>query len=369
MLKRVYIDNYRCFVNFTCDFTEKQLILGSNGVGKTSLFDVIALLRDFCVTGIQDDRMFVGYTRTRWQEVTAQTFELEVSGNDGSYTFRLIIESWGNPVRPRVVTEEVLYSGSPIFRFTNGEVQLYNDRHELKVKYPFDWHRSALATITDRPENTKLSWFKRWFGRLWFITPDPRQMLPLAESEATGPARNLSNFASWYRHLRLENDDQELLADLREVIPGLQSMDLKEAGMGNRILALTFKGGEKNGKQQTFYTFNELSDGQRVLIGLYTILHFGAKNGISLFLDEPDNFIALAEIQPWMNKLIDQIEESNAQVLFISHHPEFFNQLAFENGILLDRPNELHTRVRSFKDLADTGLTPAELVARGWENE
>jgi predicted ATPase len=370
MIERLYVDNFRCLVNFECRFTSKQLILGSNGSGKTTLFDVLAMLRDFCAFGMQVDAMLVGFTRTRWQDVPTQTFEIDVSGNGGLYTFRLVVDAWGNPARPRVLTEEVLYSGKPIFRFAGGEVQLFNDRHEAKVKYPFDWHRSALATITERPENTKLSWFKRWFRGLWFVSPDPHQMNALAEKEETGPRRNLSNFANWYRHLRQESidSDRELQEDLREVIPGFQNMDLKEAGMGNRFLTLSFAGAQKY-EDPPWYVFNELSDGQRVLVGLYTILHFGAKQGVSLFLDEPDNFIALAEIQPWLDKLMDQVDDSNAQVLIVSHHPELLNRLAFDEGLLLDRPEGRHTRARLFKDSAETGLSPAELVARGWEDE
>src|SRR5207244_1791746 len=109
--------------------------------------------------------------------------------------------------KPRVVKEEVFYSGKPIFRFTQGEVHLFNDRHEEKVKYPFDWYRSALATITERPENKKLTWFRNWLASLYIISPDPHQMSPVAEREAYAPASNLSNIASWYRHLRLESDD------------------------------------------------------------------------------------------------------------------------------------------------------------------
>ncbi|HMC58460.1 MAG TPA: hypothetical protein VKJ01_04645 [Candidatus Solibacter sp.] len=37
MLKRVYIDNYRAFVNFELALGQQQLILGLNGSGKSSL--------------------------------------------------------------------------------------------------------------------------------------------------------------------------------------------------------------------------------------------------------------------------------------------------------------------------------------------
>jgi len=373
MLERVYIDNFRCMVNFECHFGPKQLILGPNGGGKSTLFDVLVLLRDFCVWGSRVENTLLGFTRTRWQDLPEQSFEVDVSGNGGLYTFRLVVDSWGNPIKPRVVREEVYFAGKPIFRFAQGEVRLFNDKHEEKVKYPFDWHRSALATIPERPENTKLSWFKRWLGNLLFISPDPHQMSPVAEKELPGPTRNLSNFAAWYRHWRSEADDQSLLQDLREAIPGFEGMDLKDAGMGNRFLMLTFSAQERQGraKQDLAYTFNELSDGQRVLIGLYTVLHFGLKPGTTTFFDEPDNFVALKEIQPWLDKVLDRVEdeESNTQVFVISHHPELLNRLGFAGGIVLDRPRGRHTRVQPFSDPSQTDLSPAELVSRAWENE
>jgi predicted ATPase len=372
MLERLYVDNYRCLVNFECRLAPKQLILGPNGGGKTTLFHVLGTLRDFCINGAPGENLFVGVTRTRWQDIPEQTFELEVSGNEGLYTFHLVVDSWGQPAaRPRVVKEEVFFSGKPIFRFAHGEVHLFNDKHEEKVKYPFDWFRSALATITERPENTRLSWFKRWLARILLISPDPHQMSALAEKEAPVPTVNLSNFAAWYRHLRQESDDHDLREDLREVIPGFQSMDSKEAGMGNRWLVLTFSvDGDQGPATSPAYLFNELSDGQRVLIGLYTVLHSALKSGATVCFDEPDNFIALKEIQPWLDKVLERVdEETGAQVLIISHHPELLNRLALTGGLVLDRPGGRHTRAQPFSDPAQTGLSPAELVSRGWENE
>jgi hypothetical protein len=373
MLERLYVDNFRCMVNLECHFGRKQLVLGPNGGGKSTLFDVLSLLRDICFWGASMEHSLVGYTRTRWQDLPNQTFELDVSGNGGLYAFRLVVDSWGSPARPRIVQEEVLFSGKPIFKFAHGEVHLFNDRHEEKVKYPFDWHRSALATITDRPENTKLSWFKRWLGSLLFISPDPRQMTFIAEDEARVPARNLSNFAAWYKYLRLENDDYGLLIDLRKAIPGFESMVLRDAGMGSRFLTLTFSIEDNVGqsKQDFAQSFSELSDGQRVLIGLYTVLHFALRPGTTVCLDEPDNFVALEEIQPWLDKLLDKVddEESNTQVLIASHHPELLNRMAVQEGLYLERPEGHHTRARSFSDPAQTGLPPAELIARGWADE
>jgi hypothetical protein len=359
-------------VNFECRLAAKQLILGSNGAGKSTLFEVLSLLRNFCVRGEPAEDVLAGATRTRWQDVPGQSFELDVSGNGGKYTFQLVVDTWGSPARPRVVKEQVDYSGEPIFRFTRGEVHLFNDRHEDKVQYPFDWHRSALATIMERHDNTKLSWFKRWLGGVLCLSPNPWRMSALAQRESPFPVGNLSNFADWFRHLRQESDSRELLAlmeDLRDVIDGFESMDLKDAGLGNRVLRLTLSSEEGPGapRRNDTYGFDELSDGQRVLIGLYTALHFALRPGATVGFDEPDNFIALREVLPWLDKVLERVEDAPAQVLIASHHPELLNRMAFENGLLLDRPGGRYTRARRFEDPSQTGLPPAELIARGWE--
>ncbi len=374
MLQRIFVDNYRCLVDFECHLAAKQLLLGSNGSGKSTLFDVLSVLRDFCIRGESADDRLVGHTRTRWvKDDATQVFELDVLGSAGKYRFRLVVDEWGSPARPRVVTEEVYFDDKPIFQFAKAEVHLFNDRHEDKVQYPFDWHRSALATIAERKDNSKLTWFKRWLGGLYHVNPDPRRMTPVASRETACPASDLSNFADWYRHLRLESDDAELQADLRDAIGGFVSVDLPEAGLGNRVLRLRLTLDENGDGKTTpywFYNFDELSDGQRVLVGLYAVLHFALKNEATICFDEPDNFIALRELQPWLTKVLNRVDDNvGAQVLIASHHPELLNRMAFQDGLLLDRPDGGGVRVRRFDDSDKTGLSPAEIVARGWERE
>jgi len=379
MLTRVYVDNFRCMVNFECQLGPQQLVLGPNGAGKSTLFEVLSLLRDFCIHGEAPDRQplfprFGGSSRTRWQQdAPEQTFELDVTGNGGTYNLRLVMDSWGNPERPRVVKEEVKFDGKPIFRFEKGEVHLYDDYAVEKVTYPFDWHRSALATITERKDNFKLLYFKKWLAGLLYVQPDPWTMLGIASQESDRPDQHLANFADWYRHLRQETEDYEYIRDLCEVIEGFVSMRLEVAGEGRREIKVRMAGAEneKGRKLETEYTLGELSEGQRVLIGLYAVLHFALKPGATICFDEPDNFIALREVQPWLTKVLDRAEddESGAQVLIVSHHPELLNRMAFKEGLLFDRPGGRHTRARRFDDSAQTGLTAAELIARGWERE
>src|SRR5262249_26891149 len=45
-IARLYVNNYRCFVNFELRPGRRSLLLGYNGSGKSSAFDVLHAIRD-----------------------------------------------------------------------------------------------------------------------------------------------------------------------------------------------------------------------------------------------------------------------------------------------------------------------------------
>jgi len=375
MLARLYATNYRCLVNFKFKPTAKQLIIGRNGTGKTTVFDVLAMLRDIAVRGLPLEGYLGGKTRTSWQSVAEQRFELDVQGNGGEYRYTLVVDEKGTPPRPGVKQETLDFNGKPLARFEEGAIGLFNDEQRPtgwtmvlpSVQFPFDWHRSGLAIVEiGRKDNTKLTWFKQWLGRLVQVQINPWVMSARSERESPDPATDLGNFADWYRHLRLESGSAifEAMASLREAIPGLEALDAKEAGLDVRVLQATVRSAD--GKPIEL-PFTDLSEGQRTLIALYVLLYCAVGRDRTLLIDEPDNFIALAEIQPWLMKLLDRVDETGGQVILVSHHPELLDQLACQGGVLLDRPGGGETRVRPFEPPEDSGLKASEIIARGWE--
>src|SRR5208282_1484188 len=147
MLTRLYATNYRCLVNFEFKPSNKQLIIGRNGTGKTTVFDVLALLRDFAGRGLPCESQFGGKTRTRWQDVPEQRFELDVKGFWGDYRYMLVVGEYGSP-----------------FRSGGGLMEAFNDDRDPapKIQFPSDSHRSGLTIIGDHWKRTELKWFKTW---------------------------------------------------------------------------------------------------------------------------------------------------------------------------------------------------------------
>ena len=70
MLQRLHVDNYKCLVNFDLPLRELSLLLGPNGVGKTSVLDIVFALHRLLGDGarIADADVFPTRALTRWQQ-------------------------------------------------------------------------------------------------------------------------------------------------------------------------------------------------------------------------------------------------------------------------------------------------------------
>lgn len=378
MINRIYIDNFRCFVNFEYKPQDIQLILGRNGVGKTSVLDVLKKLQGILVNGVAvDDQKngFLADTLTRWDLRPQQTFELEIEGNGGIYHYRLEIEHDRDNHRCRISNEQLMFDKQCLYSFDGKEAQLYRDDATWKdgPTFSYDWSRSFIASIPERKDNTKLTWFRERVGRIYLYAIDPHQMSSISDKESESPDRQLHDLVPWLRHLSQESVGTlpKLLDSLKGVLDGLQNFKLEKSSDTARTLKFEFayEGVDQvnNPKSTYFLTTRQLSEGQRCLVALFSILHASIKPDCSVFIDEPNNFVALEEIQPWLVELHEKAYDSGCQLGLVSHHPQIANYLAANHGVVLSRDNGGPTRNKSFEWDQDTASSPAELIARGME--
>ncbi|MCK5876956.1 MAG: AAA family ATPase [Candidatus Marithrix sp.] len=368
MLKRIYIDNFKCLVNFELKVDSVNLFLGSNGVGKTTLFQALHKLQQFIIDDKTATELFEPTSLTRWQNSSTQSFELEIAGNGGVYKYSLVIEHQCEQERSRMQQERLWFNDKLLFDFNideeiTGIAQLYRDDGSKGPEYHFDWSRSGIAVLPERADNTKLTWFKKRIAQFLIVRINPTLMSSESRKEETNPTWEMSNYVAWFRYL---SQDQgtifELTQELRKILPDFKAFKIISAGEA-KILSVDFF---NQSEQSINYKFDELSDGQRVLIVLYTLLHYMSAD-YTLCLDEPENFLALPEIQPWLDELYDKCENHDVQALLISHHPKIINYLASETGYWFSRQqNNGPVRVQHVTDEDDTGLSIAELVAREW---
>ncbi len=85
MFNRIYIDNYKCCVNLDITFESINLLLGDNGAGKSTVFEVLQKLQQLIGHGRSISALFLTEELTRWQKTNRQRFELALEGNGGTY--------------------------------------------------------------------------------------------------------------------------------------------------------------------------------------------------------------------------------------------------------------------------------------------
>ena len=124
MLTRLYIDNFRCFVNFEYRPEKKQLLLGSNGSGKSSLLEAIRCVKSF-IAG--EESPFTPSTRTRWQDRPLQVIEVGALLDRKEYLYRVEIRFDSETRQPSVNLESLKVSGTASFERVDGELRFFSD--------------------------------------------------------------------------------------------------------------------------------------------------------------------------------------------------------------------------------------------------
>ncbi len=370
MLTRLHADNWRSFVNFELTLDSTILLLGDNGSGKTGVFDLLRLLKGLLLDRRRLDQLLPAASKTRWDGRQDQRFEFDLAGNGGIYRYSLVVRHHpqatfpGEPVR--AVTEALLHNDHVVARFEQEQLSVYDDQGNLFISSVADPSFSPIGNVFTGPRSGKLTWFKRRLAAIYTFHIDPRHMDPWSEASDPHPSDDLGNFAAWFRSLQQRKFSAvaDAFTALADIIPGFKELvvdsDLHERGR------LRLRCGPIAGMPATSFDFAELSDGQRALIALYTIRHALIGPETSVWFDEPDNFVALRELQPWLFSILDEtLTDSGAQVVLISHNAELIDRLAHDHGQWFFREGGGPTRVRPFVDVMAGPLAASAQLARG----
>jgi predicted ATPase len=378
MLTRVRIDNFRCFQNLEVELRELSLLMGDNGSGKSSFLEAIARLQRLIAGRVSATEAFPGTDVGAWDVTYPMSFGLEFrladpvapTGDALVAVYELLIQYDEAGSHARVLRECVRTEEGNLFEFVDGNVRLHRDDYSEGPTFPMDASGSALALVTEGQDSRRLTAVRHFVRHLQALSLEPRQIRSEATDEESRLRPDGTNFAAWYGHMMhlYPEGTAGLNSRLQEVLPGYQTLFLEPVGARAKVLKARFDPWSRGGYAGA-YLFSELSDGQRALVVLYTLLVGVPPMRHALLIDEPDNYLALREIQPWLLELSDACGVTVPQAILVSHHPEVVNYLARAHGILFTRDANGPTRVRY--GLADdgTGLEPAELMARGWLDE
>ena len=342
---------------------------------------------------------------TGFPAVPCRSLSLGVQAEGHIFEYLLHIEQVSESVKPRIIRERATCDEKEIFS-RNLEGVTFPKATGVASGFPLDWRQAALGAIQPAGSRREVQILQQAIANLLILRPSPREMEKESKGEAKGLDLFLRNLISWYRFLSQEQEWTDVLREsLQEVWPDFRSFRLENVGLNTKMLQLRFEadteehedeessessdeasdsassesssltssgGPLRNSSSSSsdspltgLLYFGQLSDGEKALIGLYMIRAALATGAVqTVLIDEPDNYVGLPELQPWVLSMRELLDEDH-QAILISHHPEILGTAGEEHGRYLWRDNHTtQTRIGPLK--VPPGLTPAEAVIRGW---
>jgi predicted ATPase len=335
MLQRLYIHNFCCLQNFVIKPGDNTslLLIGKNGAGKSTLAKALLIFRKL-VTGASrvgdlatKDDFTLGRTHER------MCFEIEALLEGRHYCYALVLDMPEKFRELRVVEEKFSVDGKPVFTRLEAQVTYHAT---ARSEFSLDWHIAALPLITEKTEGPVHS-MRSWLRHMHILAPIPQRMggeshgsteplSPFCENFADYLTTLLGNFPASYSHIQ---------AYLTELMPDLQEFSNEPVATDVRMLRVLFGDGGTSHRLK----FDRLSDGEKCMFLCAAVLAAQkAHNNLFVFWDEPDNYLALPEIEHFIRTLRKRFHGSS-QIWMTSHNETTINCFSHENTLLLRRKN------------------------------
>lgn len=385
MITRLFADNFRCLSNFEVKFAPLTIFLGPNGSGKSACLGLLSGLRDLILGRDTAAAIFPSESRTRWDMRLEQTFELGIRLPGGSYSYRLVVSHHDGLIPRRDkspvnrIKEEILkLEGQVLYKANVDETRVYNDSGTGDgVQLLTDWQVSGISRVHERHDNRKLVAFRDFLWRMPVIALNPYAVKAATDEKLPIdlPSVDCCDFAGFLANLIVS--DAQVMRPVEDALrdgslSGLLAFEAPLYGDSRIVQCLFPRGKSSEVGGPVRFRLDELSSGQIGTVILQTVATFVEKHEGALVLDEPGNFLAVSEMQPFLTQLESLALEYGRQVVISTHHPLAIDFLAAGHGLWFERdpsgptrsPVPLHVDASATADGAY--LRVSDLIARGW---
>jgi predicted ATPase len=330
MLKEIYIDKYRRFINQKIEFSETMLIMGKNGTGKTTLLELIGRLKRFIINNDNTghiNEFFRAEDIPRWLKddygQAMSQFELKYTAgkneNGAEFFYKLKTQFSQKDSKCRIYSEQLIVDNEVIYSsvLEDDEANIKTDDNRNFV-YALDWQHSGLLTA-GRVSRRIRAFIQEIENHLYVFSLEPDKV----GGESAGPDSltvSGDNFSWWYSNM-LTQDIEAASGVLKSYREFLQNC--KRAFIDKNTGEFTID--EDMGENKSFQIrFSELSVGQKKLCIYYALFKMLPPGSVFLF-DEFENHLSPAELQPLYDTLQNQQDERDFQIILVSHHEKTIN--------------------------------------------
>lgn len=362
--------------------TPMTVVIGKNGVGKSTLFDVFGFLADALKLGVEeacDLRGRGGFEKIRSQG-QAGPIEFEIyykeDGNARPITYELSIglDSTGRPLvqkeRLRQRRENQKHGWPFSFLFLNDgkgavwkgegrkidedkeefnffkfiESLQQEESKETEVVELSDKRKLGIATLGSLKQHPRISAFRQfiegWY--LSYFTPDAARSLPLA-----GPQKHLNikgdNIGNVVQFMEREHKAKfkKVLDRITQKIPGIDKIDTEKTPDGRLLLRFNDKG-----FQDPFYA-QQMSDGT-LKVFAYLLLLEDPMPPPFLCIEEPENGLYHKLLETLAKEFREHAtgRKGGSQVFITTHQPYFVDALEPNEVWILEKEQDGFSKIR-----------------------
>jgi predicted ATPase len=351
--------------------TPLTVVIGKNGVGKSSIFDALGFLADCMETDLEtacNARNRGGYDKlvsSGVDEAITITIYYRESKSDRPITYELSIGKEDKTGLSIVLSERLRQrakssggSGRPrsFLHLEKGKGTVYIGDDALegdeasKRNVEFDPHRLAIVSLAEQfSENPRIAQFKK-FIQSWYLsyfTPDS--------------ARKISQ-AGVQKHLNLHGDNignvvqymernhpvifKRILDEISRKIPGIGTIEpYRDSITNNLYLLFKDKGFAKPFTQQ------QMSDGTLKMFS-YLLLLNDPEPAPFICIEEPENGLYHKLLETLAREFRDHAtgKKGSAQIFITTHQPYFVDALEPDEVWILEKGQDGFSTIRRASD-------------------
>ncbi|MBD2601043.1 AAA family ATPase [Microcystis aeruginosa FACHB-524] len=383
----IKIKNYRMFKNIHIrNIPPFCVIIGANGTGKSTLFDIFGFLRDALKNNIRQALQIRGGYReiiTRGQEQEDIEIELQfrmkILDTERLVTYQIIIGQNNNrPVIKREILRYKRGEHGKHFHFLDFQLgqgyAITNEEDFSKPDKELDREEQQLES-NDILAIKGLGQFQRFkaataFRSLienWHVSDfhisEARGSKEISYAEHLSPTGDNIATVAQYIYQQYPEIFQQILEKMKQRVPGISSVEAKETEDGRLILRF---------QDQAFkdpFIDRYVSDGTMKMFA-YLILLFDPNPHPLLCVEEPEN-----QLYPTLLKELAEefahYSDQGGQVFVSSHSPDFINAVPLASIFWLIKSQgitQIHRAADSeiLKNLVAEGDLPGYLWNQGW---
>lgn len=345
VIRRLYVHNFKCLENFDLPIGGRSsvLLIGKNGAGKTTVGFAIEILQKIARGTNRVGELVKPGDLPAGRPGVPMRFELEVELDKRVYAYSIAFEFPEGFRELRVLQESLAVDALPIFSRELAEVHLRRNGGDREAAFFIDWHLVALPIIQQRSTTDPVSVFKDWLSRILVLRPIPSLISGHSEGQTLRPNATVTDIGAWFGGIMSHAPAAyaRVSEHLKQVMPDLEDITNPKTGPDSQSLVLQFAGTQGNIK----IPFAALSDGEKCFVISALVLAANKAYGpILCFWDEPDNYLAPAEVGHFVVALRRTFQPSG-QFIATSHNTEAIRRFSDENTLVLHRNSHIEPTV------------------------